>query len=431
MSMRQQAGNKMLIRESLFIPTYKNWKIWLNQLNPDFKWFIYFILFLPIINRTWNFTIPIFNIKFTEIAGVMIPSAILFILLKKKNTNRFTPLYKYFRYYRILVIINVFWMLLFYSFDFSSIILSIKYFIPLYLFFYFNEMIKNDTDFIGTLQTYYYSYFFIFIFFVMELIFGSQFIRETRGFVRSTAGFYDATNLSMSTIFALIIMTFTYFYMKKNKMKTRLTKTPYFLSSLFLFIFITYSTFQISSYVVLFCILILFSFFIFKIDKKLILYLSPLIPLMLSPISKMFNTFLIMANKDLLVLAGERSASTALHGRVNLWTDVYNQVTDMNLFQKLLGLNHSIYSSQTAHNDFIRVFMMIGLLGLLIYLLIFLKSLYFSYKASFAFKYLGLAVVFTTGLFSISSTPSFFTFSSIPIFCVISYLSTRHKIRYK
>lgn len=431
MSMRQQAGNKMLIRENLFIPTYKNWKIWLNGLNPDFKWFIYFILFLPIINRTWNFTIPIFNIKFTEIAGVMIPSVILFILLKKKNTNRITPLYKYFRYYRILVIINVFWMLLFYSFDFSSIVLSIKYFIPLYLFFYFNEMIKNDTDFIGTLQTYYYSYFFIFIFFVIESIFGSQFIRETRGFVRSTAGFYDSTNLAMSTIFALIIMTFTFFYMKKNKMETRLTKTPYFFSAVFLFIFIIYNTYHLASYVILFCILILFSFFIFKIDKKMILYLAPLIPLILSPLSKIFDAFLKMANKDLLVLAGERSSATALHGRMTVWTDMYNQVTDMNLFQKLIGLNYSIYSSQTAHNDFIRVFMMIGFLGLLIYLLIFLKSLYFSYKESFAFKYLGLAVIFTTGLFSISTTPSFFTFSSIPIFCVISYLSTRYKIRYK
>ena len=56
---------------SISIGSYNGWKSWVNSLSGEFRIFIYYILFLPLINLTWSYSVPIVSFTLPEIFTVL------------------------------------------------------------------------------------------------------------------------------------------------------------------------------------------------------------------------------------------------------------------------------------------------------------------------------------------------------------------------
>ena len=139
----------------------------------------------------------------------------------------------------------------------------------------------------------------------------------------------------------------------------------------------------------------------------------------------LFINFIILFTGDIIKLYNNSGYIPAgfLHGRASLWIKYYDQYMDLNFFQKFSGWYFTAYASAYAHNDFLRIFAAYGILGFFIYVLIILALLFEIIKTNAGYaKKTGFCILFTFLLFSITTAPTEYSFSIIPIFSFIVYL---------
>jgi hypothetical protein len=408
---------------SISIGSYNGWKSWVNSLSGEFRIFIYYILFLPLINLTWSYSVPIVSFTLPEIFTGLSLVLVLFTKLKGRSATISDDFTKYFNFFGIVILFNFVFLFL-KSFSVSSIDLGLKYLLAISFYYMFKTFIKNDNDFLMVAQTYVVSFFFIIISF---FYFGDSAGRLSRGLTRFTSGYYDVTNVSLPAVYSFIFIFFLYLCSKTSKSSFFWSST-YKVSFLQLLIFyIIFNTFHISSYVIVTLLLILFFPFLLKNDKRLFILLIFGV-FYFNPLNYFSEVIEILLRTDIEIIKTGENTERALHGRLSVWDNVLYEFNHMNFFNKLFGFTGSSYSGSGAHSDFIRIFMMSGIFGLVIYVIILIKILIKSLlNSDYKIKVLGLSVVISTLLYSVITMPTFYPFSCIPLFSVLAYLPLKFK----
>ncbi len=409
--------------------SFKEWKLWLRQLPLSLKWFVVLILVRPLLDIFYFLKDVSPILSPTYIIGAITPIVILFSFLSRKFPKRF-PSYVIdlnFSLWAVIVVLNSF-VLLAIRFDFSSLGNSLKFIIPLLLFFYLRSFVSSAKDLQGILQTFIYSAMVPLFFLIYELAINPIRVVELSdgrgGGTRIQGAYADIMNYAIYTTGALLI-TF-YFYFKR--LEQRKLKLNYIIKtfSIFGLCFISLTAIrQSSSWGVTAAIVLLFLFFSLK-KKRSALVVILLTPLLMYLGYNAFRTNIEpLIKKEYKVIEGEADFERSFNGRATRWTQYFDVFANMPVPCHLFGAPLSgkkdaiIMVGGKMHNDYIRILFLSGFIGLLVYLL-------FMILISRRVKYMGLSERFlvlgalaSILLYSISTIPTLYApylYYILPIF---------------
>ena len=114
-----------------------------------------------------------------------------------------------------------------------------------------------------------------------------------------------------------------------------------------------------------------------------------------------------------------------LHGRVKIWSDYVEKYNSLNLFEIITGYYSipSPHASAYAHNDFLRIFATVGLLGFVAYFLIlFLFLMDIRKIKNTSIKWVGFVLLSVTLLFSFTIGVTSYTFVCLPLVATMVYI---------
>jgi len=232
----------------------------------------------------------------------------------------------------------------------------------------------------------------------------------SRGLERSQGSYADVMNYAIYTSCGLLIVFYS-FIEKPPAIPSR-TRTILLILAIIYSILILFNIHHTASYAVVFALGILFIFTVARANLGvgiLIISISALLLFITGPeiISEQFKPLI---ETDIKVYEGEKENEQLLHGRVGRWMsflDYFNSKGSFVQFFGLpLGMDHPYsYIAKGSHNDFVRMLMVCGYIGLITYLLVNINlcSRLFGYKIPFTF--LGLGTVSIVFLYSVSLTP--------------------------
>tara|TARA_B100001109_G_C18856357_1_gene471870 strand:- start:159 stop:1436 length:1278 start_codon:yes stop_codon:yes gene_type:complete len=413
--------------------TFVEWKIWFRLLPLSMKWFVVLILLRPIIDLFYFLknVSPVLSPLY--IVGVLTPIVIFISFFSKRFPKKFKSISidLTFGLWGSLLGINLLIYFLYY-FSVGTIAEVIKYVTPLFLFFYLRNFISHKRNLIGLLQAFYYSASIPLFLLIYELLIGPinpEYLTESRGGeARIQGGYADIMNYAIYITGALIFKLYTYlgdFKLKKLTAK-RLTATALVL----LFCFIGLSAIkQTASWGVFFAIMVIFLFFNLRnrITLGLIVLFLPVI--LYAGFMTYESRVEPLIRKEFRVLEGEREARFLLNGRVSRWLSVFDEWQEMNVLCKLFGTSFSgspnlpYFLSGAMHSDYIRMIFLTGIIGLILYLLIYLNLIKRALSLKGRDRFLLLSSIAATLLFSVSTNPLLYAPYLYFVFPIFAYAS--------
>ena len=393
--------------------SFRNWLSWLRFLKSDFKVFIYFVILFPIINLLWNTSVPGLGLSFTALfSAFFVLFFLIFLLNDKKHNFKSLSTDKLFKIFFSLIILKSFYLLVFH-FNIKTLEQVLMDCFFLIIFSVLSRIIKSDLDFIMVAKSYIYSGYIIIFNFLFGVFEGNA--RTSRGLIRETFGYYDVTNVSVQCVFTLVFIFFLIIYFREKKIN--ISRNDYLeLSTLFIAnLLIIQRTYHILSYVNVGILLI----FIFSSLQKIkfmfpfILIAIGLITINSVDVITYFYKIIIMDINRFL--AGE-IVTYGLHGRIGYWIEYFDEASNLNFLQLLTGYYKSRWASGFVHNDFLRISASIGLIGLFVYCLIWIKLFFIMIRSNFSYvRLVGLAIFFITMFYSITIAITSYTFACLPI----------------
>jgi O-antigen ligase len=140
------------------------------------------------------------------------------------------------------------------------------------------------------------------------------------------------------------------------------------------------------------------------------------------------ENILPLIETDIQVYEGEKDSEALLHGRVGRWMSFLEVFSESGVVSQFIGLPAGMndpykFISKGAHNDYLRVLMFTGYIGITVYL-IFLGSIFIrALKRNTDTRFLGLGAFAIIAMYSISTTPSLYApllYVLIPVICFLA-----------
>lgn len=413
---------------------FHKWKNWVNSLPLAMKWFVCLILIRPFIDNLYYLKdISIFYSPL-YIIGMLTPALIFFSFLSrdfpsKIQSNVDKPLW----IWGSIILMNSIVIIFDSRFNIRSFEILLKVTSPIYLYFYLRHFIRTIKDLEGLLQTFLYSAIFPFAMILYEYFVSPIGISYSRGIARFQGAYADIFNYGIYISLSFLIAG--YFFLKqdssisKNKKWgklifisclviigllniSHLASTAVFLSLLTYFMILQLGRRRISQ--VLFLLILVCSAGFFM-KKKIVEQYHPLI------------------EREVLVLQGKKDVSRAMHGRVWRWSNYYSFWKKLPALSILFGASISISKIEvirglvliSPHNDFIRIILLSGVFGLIVYLIFLLLIYLYSQSFSLPEKYLLQGALLITILYSITAVPTIYFSLMYIILSIFAYAALK------
>jgi hypothetical protein len=389
--------------------SFREWKIWFSPLRWTSKWFIVLVLIRPVIDNFYflkeisPFLSPLY------IVGVLTPVlGILSIYSLPKPA--YSRLDSYISMWSLLTGISCMAMLVSSGFSTDSLDITMKIILAPVLYFYARRIIRSNKDLHGLLQTFLYSSLFIVIIFLYEIMVNPIGVQISRGMERYHGSFADVLSYSIYMVFSIIILGYAAFN-KNSKwpLKNKWILLGFVLSLSVLILFNIHHT---ASYILVASVIFIYLYHNLRANLQLGL-LGVLLAgsLLYFAGSETFSDKILpLVETDLMVYEGERGDEALLHGRMGRWINFFNHFNDQNVIVQLFGLpvafqNSLVYVGKGAHNDFVRTTMLVGYVGLILYSFILLNLLTRIMEHRLAIRFLGISLLTTLFLYSLTTTP--------------------------
>ena len=314
---------------------------------------VLFIILSPIVAASWQYRY--FSFSLVDIFyALFIIIFLVRLLLKKEDISDF-PYIKLFKIYFVIIL-----FVSTYIGMNSGIVNSLDFFIKslfmpiaFYLFSkYFTEFKSGKLLITGLILSGMFPLFFILS---QKFIGNVGIFRQTRGLTRYVGLYHDAAVLDIFLIQALIgVMLFWHYFLKKKEKFLRTTL------------------------VVLFCLLLIGSYFLYTktifltfalwllaylfMRRKIHVFVSVLVLIFfVNSISgqKIFSEINQVFSKEVEYVSGNLRPEAALSGRGGIWKKSLDIWQDLPFMEKVLGAG-SMYSY--VHNDFLRMLLSGGIL---------------------------------------------------------------------
>lgn len=378
------------------------------------RWFVILVFLRPIIDNFYflkevsPFLSPLY------IAGVLTPILIVYSTFNRKSPSP-SGADKIIKVWSVIMCSGILLMGWrdFFSIDFFFTAFKISFI--LYLYFFLRYFIRSLKDVEGLLQTFLYSSFFIIIVFLYETFVNPIQVNYSRGMERIMGNYADIFNYAGYVILCTIISF--YFYLKKDSSSSKAVRLINLIITLVLAISILFSISHTASYGVFLAIVIIYLIVAFKENAIIGLSFFAVICLFayLFGEKTIEEKILPLIKTDLAVYEGDVETSYMFHGRMGRWESFLGVFNESNLLTQFFGLPMRdleylyVYLLIAPHNDYLRILLCTGYIGLFCYLafLFFVLKKIIKYNSSVLF--LGLASFASICLYSISTLPTLYS----------------------
>ena len=407
------------------------WKQWVKSKPWHLKWFIFLVLFRPIIDTFYDlkhvspFLSPLY------IVGVLTPLLALPVIFGRKH--EITNFDKVLRVITLIAFINLVALFIYETDKQAWLQWSIKLSLPFVLFFFLRVFIRSIRDFEGLIITLLYSTIFTAGMLLYEFFVNPISIQTTRGVERFEGGYADVMNYAAYISFAFLISSYFYLTKGKNWFGFRISLNQFFIIGAICLLglymakhtttmgvmgalivyFISISVKRHKGFAVVFIVALLgaYSFFgdVFKEEA-----LDPMI------------------DREIEVIEGDRPESQLFHGRWTRWQIAFSYYEETNTISKIFGYNLSLQYPYfnvgiAVHNDFLRLFFFLGIVGFLAYVIFLYLIFRKTSQMQFYHRYLVRGFLIILLIYSLTTLPTFYApvlyilvsswaFAALPIF---------------
>jgi len=393
---------------------YREWKYWVRSKPWLLRWFIYLVLLRPVVDNLYYlkhispFLSPLY------IVGVLTPVLALLALTRKHEPFR-TSADRIFRSWSVMVLITTLFILIYHKIDLALLANALKFAMPVFLFFFLRLFVRHRRDIDGLIQTFLYSLAIVLVLFFYELSFGPIKTTESRGLTRIQANFGDVFNYGLYLCFGLLFIA--YREMKEGKLRIRFSVLFRLGLSLLIGILVLLRINHAASLIVFSTLLFLYAYY--QSHKNLLAVFSFLIiGLILFQYlgdRLLEETITPLFERDMQALSGEINQEQLFHGRYGRWEYYWDFFKSQSIPRQFLGApifypDAPLFLStgSGSHNDFIRIGMYTGLLGLFFYLFFHLRLFFSTRRLPLHDRFLLTGALAITALYSITLTPTLY-----------------------
>ncbi len=389
--------------------TFSDWRAWVRDLPISIRWFVFLVLLRPIIDNFYYLKEFSPFLSPNYIVGVLTPFFAIYaaVVMKKPNYSRLDT---YMGIFSLITGISCAALLVSDAFSLDAIEFSLKMGFMCYMYFFTRTLIHSKRDLYGVLQSFIYSTIFVVLSFGYEIVFQPINVQISRGFERFQGNFSDVMNYAIYMSVGLLI--FCYAFLVKDSPATATKKTSLLAFAFIVSVAILFNIHHTASYAVVGFIMILFLFYNFRRNAIFGLAFIGMAAGMIYFLGQdaIDEKVMPLIETDIKVYEGEKDNDMLFHGRVGRWNSFLDYFFEKNTFVQFFGLPLSLnvpymYISKGSHNDFIRILMSIGFIGLFLYIMLLLNVGVRLLRYSMSMQFLGVGALAIIALYSISTTP--------------------------
>jgi O-antigen ligase len=380
--------------------SFKIWYAWTNSLSWRYKWFIILILLRPFIDQYYELK------RISPLLSPLYWAGILTLIfsinvLRIKTDKSTTHPYRVFLYWSFLYVLSLILNFTFKNlWSLATIAIFMKYITLIFIFFFLTRFIRTDREIVGIMTTFLYSC----ILTIMLIIISGSY---------KISGLYDSVQ-NIAFYISVGYVVNTYLFIKSSSWGGgQLWK--YFLGlALVLASFVTLQ--HIATIAIILVVTLIFLYYSRKIS--LIALISSVVFILL--FWNFFGSILVedyvapQLNTEIEALQGGKESARMFHGRMSRWEVFIPMFFKLNPvaigFGSAYGLesDFDLLLESNIHNDYFRIMLASGIVGLLGYL-------YFLYLQFQRIKYLKVAEKFLIAsslaiilLYSITTYPTIY-----------------------
>ncbi|MFT6946119.1 MAG: O-antigen ligase [Vicingaceae bacterium] len=412
--------------------SFTNWRKWFKRLPLSIKWFILLLLIRPVLDQFYFLKEISPLISPLYLVGILTPFFIFISFGVRSFPKRIKSIKSdlLFVMWSLLLFANLIAVFLIDS-PMDSLATLLRFSLPVLLYLYFRSVVNSRLNLIGILQTLYYSAYFPALLLGYEFIFGSlnaEYLSDSRGGgERMQGGYADIMNYAIYISSALIIKAYFFFRSKKSYFKRKnfrglmLTVIVSFLGLI--------AIKQTISWLVFIYLISLFMVFNFKSakGKLIVIILAPLF--IFIGLSVFESKIEPLIEKEYAVIEGEKEIGRAFNGRASRWIYYFDVYSTMPVVSNVFGTPLSLEQdakpmiSGLMHNEYIRLLFLTGIAGLALFLLFLFGLFRKVWLMDRADRFLGLAVLGSFAIFSVTTTPLIYApylYFVIPVFAYMA-----------
>lgn len=406
---------------------FREWRQWVRSIPGAMKWFVYLVLFRPIIDSFYYLKHVSIFLSPLYIVGVLTPVLALIAILKYKKPDKTIP-DLFFKWWSVFIIISTSAIVFYESPSFMMVGNILKLTLPIFLYFFLRLFIRSKNDLEGILTTFIYSCLFVIIIFLYEVLFNPIRVEYSRGLERIQGSYADVMNYAI--YISIGFLSFCYFYFSRSKEKSFFTRIIWVLIVGGICVLALLRIHHLSSYGVFLALCILFLLYNFKASKgtAILLVIFGFIFIRFFGYQDAEEKIETLLKREVEVYKELRDPRYLLHGRWGRWQNLMGDFSNAPIQANLLGMplseeNVYGYIMIHPHNDYLRIMFFTGIMGLTAYIL-FLSAIYRRMKyQDMNKKFLGFGALSVLLLYSITTLPTLYPSMLYIIFSVFAYIS--------
>ncbi|MBE0640980.1 MAG: hypothetical protein IH599_03025, partial [Bacteroidales bacterium] len=391
---------------------HREWKSWVRSKPWALRWFIYLVLLRPVIDNLYYlkhvspFLSPLY------IVGVLSPLLALGALLRFRMRFN-TPADRVFRLWSIMLLIISIAMLILWGPNLVTLSNVLKFIMPAYLYFFLRILVQGRRDLEGLIRTFMYSLVIVLAIFFYELFLGPIRITESRGLTRYQGNFGDVFNYGLYISFGLIFLA--YHQLKAGRYRFDLRGLLRLALILGIGILVLLRINHAATLIVFSSITLIFIYYLTRRNALPIVLMVLMGVLMFQyKGDQLFEENVNpLFEKEFQVLSGDVNEEQLFHGRYGRWQyylDYYNSrdIISRTLSVPLFNPHDPVFltTGGGSHNDYIRIGMYSGLLGLFLYLLFHWRVFRLRTRLPAEDRFLVGSALLMVLLYSITLTPT-------------------------
>lgn len=397
------------------------------------KWFLLLILFKPLIDGTfWLKEYSVF-LSPLYIVGVGVPAAVLIGAIFRHRPLRIES--PALLLYSVLCTATSILLIIMHQLSVGVIEAALKISLVSYMYYYARRTITKPDHFVLFLKVSLIAAVVTFALLLYETSTGPLKYSISRGVIRFEGIYADVVSYSLYMVTGLIAgLSLVMIKKKENAYAQRI--------SLFVAIGIAIlylvSINHVASYAVTAAIVVAYLYYS-KMRHELFVGIAILIIAVSmygfgDYFEKIVEESEIMS-REYEVVTGERDISQGFHGRFTRWNVIEQTYEGANALSYLFGIpydnelkNYYHWTLVGPHNDFIRIFVSTGVIGLISFIAFIVGTIRASWKSERGLSYCAVAVCIAWFLYSVSAVPtiySTFVFFAVPVMSYVRNYSGR------
>lgn len=406
---------------------FKEWKEWYKALPKSMRWFVWLVLLRPLVDNFYYLKEVSPFISPLYIVGVLTP-LLIFISIRNSRKPPQSIVDGNFRIYGGFIIVGVLVMSMSGIADLQFWMVTLKITAILYLFFFLRHFIRNRKDMDGILQTFLYSSIWVVFMFLYEIYAHPINLTYTRGIERFQGDYADVFNYAIYVSICTLINY--YFLLNSDSSLSRSTRIRNVVINIVLGSAMLLKMSHIATDVVFLALNILYFLIAFKKNAVgALIFASVLILIVYSyGQEKIDEKIQPLIQKDIDVASGEGEETSYLHGRVGRWERIMDFFNNSSLLSQLFGLPFTgelyyPFITGGTHNDYLRILMLVGYVGLTSYLILLINLFRRIIKEHLSTLYIGMGALGILVLYSISVVPTIYPGFLYTLLAIFAYFS--------